>query len=273
MAAAEAIDDTDEESSLEVDGSEYAGMSATDLNNLGGMSLKGGDMSAAILAYQAAMMQYPDDPVAYYNMGYIFINYLADTTNGVPLLEKVVELDSENTDAWFYLGTAYVLIDEKEKAYYAFQNALDVNPLNDAAWYFLGMMAEALGDIDEALECFEEALLINPDNPLVHQSKGVLFSTHGEHEKALESLSKADPESLIAQFYIGASNLELGNSDSALKSFQKVTKMEPQDSLEEGLITTSLHNIDVIQSAAKKTGTAVRTNQISKSVFSQTDLQ
>jgi superkiller protein 3 len=266
VAAAEAIDDTDEDvadegSSLEVDDSKYAGMSATDLNNLGGMSLKGGDMSAAILAYQAAMMQYPDDPVAYYNMGYIFIDYLADTTNGIPLLEKAVELDPENTDSWFYLGTAYVLIEDKEKAYYAFQKALDVNPLNDAAWYFLGMMAETLGDIDEALECFEEALSINPDNPLVHQSKGVLFSVRGEHEKALESLSKADPESLVAQFYIGASNLELGNSDIALESFQKVSKMEPLDSLEEGFVTTSLYNIGVIQSAAGETSTAISTLQ------------
>ena len=235
----------------------YAGMSAEDLNNLGGLSLKNGDLSGAVLAYQAAMMQFPDDPVAYYNMGYIFIDYLVDTTNGIPLLEKAVELDPENGDSWFYLGTAYILIGEKERAYSAFQKAIDINPLNDAAWYFLGMTAESLGNVEEALDCFEEALFINPGNPLVHQSKGVLFSVHGEDKKALESLSKADPESLVAQFYTGVSNLNLGNTDIALEAFEKVVTMEPQDSLEEGFITTSLYNIGVIQSAAGETNSAI----------------
>ena len=272
MAAEDDIDDSYEniadiaegESDLGVDDSEYAGMSAVDLNNLAGTSLRTGDLSAAVLAYQAAMERYPDDPVAYYNMGYIFIDYLADTTNGLPLLEKAVELDPENTDSWFYLGTAYVLISDKEQAYYAFQKALDINPLNDAAWYFLGMMAESLGEVDEALDCFEEALVINPNNPLVHQSKGVLFSVRGEHEKALESLnkaveefSKADEESLVAEFYIGVSNLALENNDVALEAFEKVTTMTPLDSLEEGFITTSLYNIGVIQSASGETSTAI----------------
>lgn len=262
MAAVDAADDDyenaveDKQSGLVVD-DVYAGMSATDLNDLAGMSFAGGDLSAAVLAYQAAMLQYPDDPVAYYNMGYIFIDYLADTTNGLPLLEKAVELDPENGDSWFYLGTAYILIDDKERAYDAFQRALDINPLNDAAWYFLGMMAESLGNIDEALECFDEALLINPQNPLVHQSKGVLFSIRGEDDKALESLSKADPASLVAQFYTGVSNLNLGNNDLALEAFQKVTEMEPLDSLEEGFITTSLYNIGVIQSATGEVGSAI----------------
>ena len=262
VSTADTIDDNNADEvigdgSSESGGSEYAGMSAAEINNAAGTALKSGDLPTAVRAYQAAMTDYPDDPVAYYNMGYIFIDYLVDTTNGIPLLEKAVELDPENADSWFYLGTAYILIDDKENAYNAFQQAVDINPLNDAAWYFLGMTAESLGNVDEALETFEEALMINPANPLVHQSSGVIFSVRGEHEKALESLSKADPESLIAQFYIGASNLELGNSDAALKAFERVIEMEPLDSLEEGFITTSLYNIGVIKSAAGETGDAI----------------
>ena len=273
MAAEDTIDEDyeniDEEVDLELDdaktdNSEFAGMSAEELNNLAGTLMKSGDLSGAVLAYQAALMQHPDDPTAYYNMGYIFIDYLADTTNGIPLLEKALELDPENADAWFYLGTAYVLINNKENAYYAFQRALDINPLNDAAWYFLGMMAESFGEIDEAFKCFEEALLINPDNPLVHQSKGVLFSVRGEHEKALVSLNKAVEEfkkvgetSLVALFHIGVSNLDLGNNEVALEAFEQVTAMKPQDSLEEGFITTAYYNIGVIQSASGETSTAI----------------
>ena len=253
----EITDDIFSESASE--DSEFAGMSAVDLNNFGGTSLRTGDLPAAVRAYQAAMLEYPDDPVAYYNMGFILIDYLLDTRSGIPLLEKAVELDSENGDSWFYLGTAYVLENDHASAYNAFQRAIDLNPLNDAAWYFLGMSAEALGNMDEALQAFDEALLINPVNTLVHQSKGVIFSVRGEHEKALESLKRADPESLIAQFYIGASNLDLGNNNLALESFQKVSKMTATDSLEEGFVTTALYNIGVIQSAAGDTSTAIST--------------
>jgi len=266
ISTADSIDNEYEEettvdisSKSESSNSEFAGMSAVDLNNLGGTSLINGDLAAAVRAYQAAMTEYPDDPVAYYNLGFIFIDYLLDTQNGIPLLQKAVELDPENGDSWFYLGTAYVLDNDHTNAYNAFRRAVNINPLNDAAWYFLGMSAEVLGNIDEALQAFDEALVINPANTLVHQSKGVIFSVRGEHEKALESLRKADSESLIAQFYIGASNLELGNTDLALESFQKVSRMTALDSLEEGFITTALYNIGVIQSAAGDTRTATST--------------
>ena len=255
ISTADAIDDnsaeeSDANASSESQISVYAGMSVAEINTAGGIAMRDGDLPTAVRAYQAAMINYPDDPVAYYNMGYIFIDYLVDTTNGIPLLEKSVELDPENADSLFYLGTAYILIDDKESAYNAFQRAVDINPLNDAAWYFLGMTAESLGNVDEALRAFEEALVINPMNPLVHQSNGVIFSMRGEHEKALESLSKADPASLIAQFYIGTSNFELGNTDAALEAFEKVTQMEPLDSLEESYITTAEDNIGIIGSAA-----------------------
>jgi len=262
ISTADSIDNEYEEEATagtfsNLQNSEYAGMSAVDLNNLGGTSVKSGDLSAAVSAYQAAILEYPEDPVAYYNLGFIFIDYLLDASNGIFLLEKAVELDSENGDSWFYLGTAYVLNNDHQSAYNAFRRAVAINPQNDAAWYFVGMSAEVLGNVDEALQAFDEALVINPVNGLVHQAKGVIFSVRGEHEKALESLRKADNDSLIAEFYIGASNLELGNYDLALESFQRVSKMTATDSLEEGFITSALYNIGVIQSATGDTSTAI----------------
>jgi len=248
--------------------SELVEMSAEELNNLAGTALKNGDILAAVNTYQTAMGMYPDDPVAYYNLGFILVDYLLDTQAGIPLLQKAVELDPDNGDSWFYLGTAFAIIEDHQSAYDAFQKAVDINSKNDAAWYFLGMAAESLGNVDEALKAFNEALTINPNNPRVLESKGVLLSVRGEHEEALEVLKRAesnrdpvDPESLIVLFHIGINNLALENTDLALEAFQKVSKMTAQNNLEEGFITTAIYNIGVLQSAAGDTSTAISTLQ------------
>ena len=76
----------------------------------------------------------------------------------IPLLQKVVERDSKNADAWNYLG---------------FSN-------------------RKLGNFPEALADYEKALAINPDHLGANEYLGELYLQTGDMPKAQERLAKLD---------------------------------------------------------------------------------
>lgn len=114
----------------------------------------------------------------------------------VSYLQRAITEESNCGEAWAVLAHCYVMTDDLQKAYQAYQNALShlPNPRDPNLWYGIGLLYDRYGSLDNALEAFLAVLSISP-----------------EFERADEVC-----------FCIGIIYKEQQNFDDALKYFNKV---------------------------------------------------
>jgi len=76
--------------------------------------------------------------------------------------EKAIEINPQNTDAWFNKGNTLGELGRFEEALEAYEKAIEINPQNTDAWNNKGNTLDDLGRSEEALEAYENAIEINP---------------------------------------------------------------------------------------------------------------
>lgn len=81
----------------------------------------------AIVAYNKAIALNSDYPIAYNNLGVIYLDDIGNTQEAIELFEKAIEGNKSYTLAYFNIGRAYAIIGENTKAAKYFQRALDLN--------------------------------------------------------------------------------------------------------------------------------------------------
>lgn len=151
--------------------------------------------------------------------------YKGDLLNSLSALNKAIELNHYNHQAWNNKSAALIELGRYKEALDSVNEAIQLNPKYGMAWanksnslVKLGQYNEALdvaneglslvpGDINilnskgvvlinlsrfnEALGIFNEILEKEPDNAEVYYNRACLFSKKGDKDKALEDLSKA----------------------------------------------------------------------------------
>lgn len=143
---------------------------------------------------------------------------------------RIVELDSENDDAWYMLGALQGEVGMIDQGLDSIARSLQINPdsgnawLSQAylqhakggteeamrsglravaidielaeAWLFLGSLAGQLGKFEEAENCSSRALGLEPDNPeayAIHGNALYQLKKTEEAEDAFRSAIKIDP--------------------------------------------------------------------------------
>src|SRR4051794_31738482 len=71
----------------------------------------------------------PKDPHIWYNLGLLYKNN-TDSQAAVDAFRKVTEIDANDADAWYFLGTANSQLKQFPQAIEALQHALKLNPLH-----------------------------------------------------------------------------------------------------------------------------------------------
>ena len=79
----------------------------------------------------------------------------------VPYLEKAVDADPTNMDAWYNLGVAYQKLDRNQDALSIFERLVWGRPSDRTYQYGLGSVLRKLGKKDEALKVFKKAVQID----------------------------------------------------------------------------------------------------------------
>jgi len=75
-----------------------------------------------------------------------------DYTRAVALLQKVVDADPRNADAWNYIGYSQRKLQHYDQSLTAYKIALDLSPDHLGANEYLGELYLAMGDVDKARE-------------------------------------------------------------------------------------------------------------------------
>jgi len=113
-------------------------------------------------------------------------------------------LDEIKNNEVFELVNKLLAEQDNDKALTAVNKLLDRDPSNDQAWLYLGIVNRRIGKLDVAITSFETATELN--NALI-EAWGLLTITYldkGEHEKAEEVMNTAaelNPNDEKIQFY------------------------------------------------------------------------
>ncbi|MDD3487221.1 MAG: tetratricopeptide repeat protein [Candidatus Moranbacteria bacterium] len=183
---------------------------------------KDGADQAALDNYMSALKLSPKDPSIYYQIGQIYLT-MAD-------LETAKETSQQKQGSQMQLP-------EKAKedivlAKQNFEKAVGLKSNYIPAQFMIAVALQKLGQIDDAIAKLEESQKMNPQDAGISFQLGVLYYQTGKHEKAktaLESTTKLVENYSNALYFLGLTYDKLGDKDDAIKEFQKVADLNPDN--------------------------------------------
>jgi len=222
------------------------------------------DYDEAQAAFEQSI-QRSQNPNAYYDLGLIAL-YKNQPAEARSRLEKAVELDPANADAWNNLGVAMGQLGDQDQARRNFQRALDLQPAHLVAvqnmikvlryqsrpqevravllkaiesdprqaelHHELGMFLVESGDLDGGLAEFEKAVELGPSNPEMLNALGVALMQKGDGERAMQIFEKCvrlAPNFGLAVLNMATLYLSAGKADKAHDVLSEFLKRNPED--------------------------------------------
>jgi tetratricopeptide (TPR) repeat protein len=213
----------------------------------------------AVTEAQGILKRDPDNVQARRLLGRIYLRSLGDVSagNGQPeTVNRAIEqyreinrLDPSDTESALWLARLYRLKNEHDKAEQVLRGILKTDPENEPAVEQLTQLLMDQGKSPEAVTLLEGTTAHSP-SPVLLDLMGDAYTQAHELAKAEEAYRKAveiDPSELSHQRGLGQTLLAEEKYSEALKVFQKLSDVMPDDSdvyLRIAQIFRELHQLD-----------------------------
>lgn len=147
----------------------------------------------------------------------------------VLFMEQATEAESQSADTYYYLGEAYLLLDEPEMALFAYEKSIETDP-NFAPAYFGRAKAMSALDPEFDIEAdLIQAVVLDPELAIAHLDLSAYYLSIGKYEEALETLENAEklaPESPLTYTYFSQAYMNIGEYDLALEAAQQAYELD-----------------------------------------------
>jgi len=191
--------------------------------------------SLAAYSQAAALVQPTSDDLKIVGLDYILLD---DYSDAIKWLEKAVEFDSRNTDAWYYLGRAYYMKARLGEARTAFQKVLDLDPQNAKGENNLGLILETEGKPAEAIEAYRKAIAWQEQSSQISEQPyvnlGNILAEQGRSQEAVAPLEKAvalAPNDAYCHITLGVLYRKIGEMEQARREFVRATELDPNSAV------------------------------------------
>src|SRR6266496_1541601 len=191
--------------------------------------------SLASYTQAAAITRPTSDDLKVVGLDYVLLNDYADA---IRWLEKAVELDNKNKDAWYYLGRAYYTKARLSEARKAFQTILDLDPFNAKAENSLGLILETEGKPAAAIEAYRKAIAWQEQNSQLSEQPyvnlGNLLAEQGRSQEAVPPLEQAvalAPSNAFCHLTLGVYYRKAGQMEGAQRELERATQLEPYNAV------------------------------------------
>ncbi|KAG1725558.1 TPR-like protein [Suillus paluster] len=156
-----------------------------------------GDLEHAITAYENALRHNPmslSGLTQVAGIARIKENY----PKAVEYFQRVLQLQEDNGEVWSALGHCYLMQDDLQKAYSAYQQALYLlpNPKEDPKlWYGIGILYDRYGSLDHAEEAFASVLKMDKEldfdkaNEILFRL-GIIYKQQGKYDDSLSCFDR-----------------------------------------------------------------------------------
>jgi len=156
------------------------------------------------------------------------------TDDAIKKLEKAIEINPYNYDAYDNLGVAYMRKSRLRDAVSTLTKAIKLNPLKPLQYRNLGETYLGLGEIDSAIKNYEMAKKREPNDFVTYSRLGLCYQIKGAFEKAVDSYRKAldlNPDFVSGYYSLGALLLKLNQVDDAIICFSQAVELKPEHAL------------------------------------------
>ena len=201
---------------------------------LGNIYFSKEDYKSALPELEKVLLLAPDFEAAN-ALGLTYL-YLKQAQRAKLLFEEMLSsIGKDSADSHVAFGQSYEQTNYPLEAEREFKRALAINPKHPRASFFLGYVILQHGGserLDEAGKAFEEALNLSPDEFYANFFAGVVASSVSDHKKAIgffEKAIKANPQRSAAYLFLGQSQLELNDLQSAEKSLRQAIELSKTD--------------------------------------------
>ena len=148
-----------------------------------------GYFEQAAASFQRAIADKSDDPVAYYNLGTLYLQR-KDLDTSRQYLRQAVKLRPGYAEAWNNLGMVAAEQSQEDEAIKDFQQCLLLKPTYVTALLNLGNLYRRKRAFPEAKELLERAVEAAPEDPDTNYSLGMLYAAQNQLERAADYLEK-----------------------------------------------------------------------------------
>lgn len=156
------------------------------------------------------------------------IHQSGDVQQAMRLYRSVIDGDSNDADAWVYLGMALFDQHQYEQSADAYRRAIAIEEQFPIAWNNLGNSLRMLGETDQSDACFQRALDQKPNYLSALKNRGTLWIWSGQIERGLAWYQRGldvDPGNAELHRNLGVIHLLLGNYDTGWDEYRWRWKM------------------------------------------------
>jgi len=182
----------------------------------------------ALATLDNILRQDPQNAEAFFMAGRIALDK-GDTTRAITALQKSVQYDADNTDAWRFLGRIFSNRNNPLAIRY-FDNALRVDSNDLQSREFKGAFYKQRGEFDQAFAVYRDIIVRNPDYSNAYFDMGMIYLELDSLQKAYDHFNlaiKTDPLFVMAYYYRGHAAELQGNIAAAKADYQQASGMAP----------------------------------------------
>ncbi|KAI5466869.1 hypothetical protein BGZ63DRAFT_398500 [Mariannaea sp. PMI_226] len=191
----------------------------------------------AMHAYERALQANPNSTAAMNAIGMLLKGREA-FDKALDFFRAIVQIDGNNGEAWGNLGHCYLMTENLQKAYDAYQQAL-VNlrdPKDPMLWYGIGILYDRYGSYDYAEEAFSQVMHIQPEFEKANEiyfRLGIIYKQQSKFAQSLDCFKYivGSPPGPLTQediwFQIGHVHEQQKDFDSAKAAYQRVLDHSP----------------------------------------------
>ncbi|CAG8582802.1 46202_t:CDS:10 [Gigaspora margarita] len=156
----------------------------------------------------------------------------------VEYFQRILNIDQTNGEIWGALGHCYLMMDDLQKAYSAYQQALFhlPNPKEPKLWYGIGILYDRYGSLDHAEEAFSQVMRMEPKFEKANEiyfRLGIIYKQQQKYDQSLECFKYIlhNPPRPLTEvdiwFQIGHVYEQQKNFISAKEAYERVLNDNP----------------------------------------------
>lgn len=158
-------------------------------------------MNDALYSYEQALRHNPNS-IRALNAISLVLRTKEDFPKATEYLHQVLKLDPNNGEAWGCLGHCYLMMDDLQQAYSAYQSALMnlANPAEPKLWYGIGILYDRYGSLEHAEDAFSQVMKMQPDFDKAHEiyfRLGIIYKQQQKFGLSLEVSSLTYPRGCL----------------------------------------------------------------------------
>ena len=153
--------------------------------NLSDLYYKAGDLASALGTLQKGSYEIRDNLAIAHLLARVYIEDQR-WDDAIEELDRVLEGEPENYDAYYDLGHVYFELGDYEAAISNFETVIGYQENNELLYYALAQAYEANDEIDKAISNYLKAIAVNDKFTLAYKKVGVLFLARADYDDAIE---------------------------------------------------------------------------------------